>query len=584
MSVIYRALDHQLDRHVALKMLHQFLANDVAARERLHLEARAVARLNHPNILEVHDCSPPTSPTAYLVTELIQGVTLRTWVENHGAPKIPEATVSIIYCLTRALRHAHAHGIIHRDLKPENVMVSDRGELKLMDFGLAHILGSQTRLTTTGTLIGSPAHMAPEVIDGLRADHRSDLYSLGTILYYVLLGKLPFEAPNPSALFRKILEGKYESPQISNPAVGNSLMRIVERSLALKPEDRYQDVSELERDLLQELNNVRWDTSSALTAEVLKYPHKFCDERLESTVNILIQDGQTALKTGDIARAADRINRTSALKPNHPQIAILMKRLSTAKLSGWKQTTVALFAMGLVLFILGILNSSTAHHLSEKTPPPLPSEKNTQSVTQETKPLRPSNTSIALHETPADTNPKEVFQASKIDDQKYTKSSPKRLASKLTNSGLPPADRLQHRKSTSTHIPSTPRPSRLPNTSSSAQEALKLPSDTHTKSQPKVVLEIRIGQSYANILVDDAIRFRNRYRAQLELSPGIHNIEIVKPSFGRFAPRKLEISEQGEIFEWRASGGKEQLLQPYLNFKIPLSEQEAQGMRLWIPD
>ena len=126
MSVVYRAHDRQLDRQVALKMLHQFLANDSAARERLHLEARAVARLNHPNILEVYDCSQPTSPTAYLVTELIHGVTLRTWIEKHGAPKIPEATVSIIYGLTNALRHAHGHGIIHRDLKPENVMVSEK--------------------------------------------------------------------------------------------------------------------------------------------------------------------------------------------------------------------------------------------------------------------------------------------------------------------------------------------------------------------------------------------------------------------------------------------------------------------------
>ena len=463
-----------------------------------------------------------------------------------------------------------------------------------MDFGLAHILGSQTRLTTTGALIGSPAHMAPEVIDGLRADHRADLYSLGTILYYVLLGKLPFEAPNPSALFRKILEGQYESPQISNPAVGNSLMRIVDRSLARSPADRYQDVSELEQDLLRELKTVLWDTSPSLTSEILRTPQQVCSDKLDATVDVLIGDSQSALKAGDIARAADRINRAAALRPDHPQISTLMKRLSTARLMGWNQGTKILLGTGLVLSIASLLRLvthpltyqviQTQHADTEHRQTPLPSSQN-----QVSKPAG----QVVLGQTrfnPEDANPETstaaIPQGPNPSKQKISNHRPGKKAaqSRLNPQNLSAKLKNHHPNSVQSSNSTKNLDSPSNGITATHQRRNQVASKMRVADQTApITLEIRIGQSYANIVVDNEVQLTNQYRAQLELSPGIHQIEIIKPNFGRFMPRKLEVSTKGEVFELRPSGQKERLSQPYLDFKIPLSEAEARSMEFWVP-
>ena len=328
MSVVFRARDRQLDREVAVKVLHRFLADDADARQRLHREARAVARLHHPNIVEIYDSSEPGSDEAYLVTELIDGPTLRAWLERHGPPSLPEAGALLALALTRALRHAHEQGILHRDLKPENVMLTGRGQLKLMDFGIAQIMGGATRLTTTGALLGSPAHMAPEVIDGRLSDHRSDLFALGTILYWLLTGRLPFEAPNPSALFHRILQGVYEPPQTQVPALGNALARVVERALMPSVEARYQDVSEIERDLTAVLDAVGWPTDEAAIAQLLLDPTAFCAARRGPLVDRLLDEAREASAQGDHARATDRANRAAALDPERAEARALLDALA----------------------------------------------------------------------------------------------------------------------------------------------------------------------------------------------------------------------------------------------------------------
>src|SRR5262249_36040411 len=161
--------------------------------------------------------------------------TLREFIEKHGKPVYPELGVLIVLELVRALKHAHERGVIHRDLKPENVMITKGGILKLMDFGLTQVMEGGSRLTATGTLLGSPAHMAPEVIDGKISDARADLFSMGTILFWLATGALPFAAPNPSALFKKILDGRYDDPQQTEPRIGNGLARIIRRALEPDP-------------------------------------------------------------------------------------------------------------------------------------------------------------------------------------------------------------------------------------------------------------------------------------------------------------------------------------------------------------
>lgn len=266
MSVVYRGHDQHLHRDVAIKVLHPFLAEKPECRLRLAREARAVARLEHPHILKVFDFSgdPPTIDEGpgegaartrvkgfaegFIIAELVRGATLKRFVEQHELWKCPEIGAMVVWQIATALQHAHDHGVVHRDIKPENVMVRDDGWLKLMDFGIAHI-ADQKGLTITGTLLGSPAHMAPECIDGHPADERSDLFSLGTVLYWITTGFLPFEALTPHALLKQIVEGRAVPPQQRSPRVSDDLARVIAKAMATKPSERYPTATAFARAL-----------------------------------------------------------------------------------------------------------------------------------------------------------------------------------------------------------------------------------------------------------------------------------------------------------------------------------------------
>src|SRR5437660_45340 len=165
MSVVYKGLDTALDREVAVKVLHPHLAGKDESRRRLAREAKAVAKLHHPNILEVFDFAAADSADAYIVTEYIRGQTLRQFTVKETFDP-PELAAMVIHEVAVALACAHEAGVIHRDLKPENVMVREDGLVKLMDFGIAKIIDRDDKMTMTGALVGSPAHMAPEIIEG----------------------------------------------------------------------------------------------------------------------------------------------------------------------------------------------------------------------------------------------------------------------------------------------------------------------------------------------------------------------------------------------------------------------------------
>ncbi|MEM7678119.1 MAG: serine/threonine-protein kinase, partial [Myxococcota bacterium] len=325
MSVVYRARDRQLNRIVAVKVLHDFLAKQEEARRRFHREAVAVAQLHNPGIVEIFDYSGPDAKPSYIVCELIDGLTLRQYLETHGPLPYPELGALVTAELTRALRHAHERGIIHRDLKPENIMISREGRLKLTDFGIAQIMGNATPLTVEGTMLGSPAHMAPEMIDGQPSDHRGDIFSVGTILYWLSTGALPFDAPNPSALFRQILEGMHEPPQAVQPKMGNGLARIIDRALATAPASRYQDVSELQADLQQELQEIGLTPVEATASAYLIQPAEFAENYRPRLIERLHRAGADALAVGNVGRAMDRFNRVLAIEPAHSEVLELVR-------------------------------------------------------------------------------------------------------------------------------------------------------------------------------------------------------------------------------------------------------------------
>jgi eukaryotic-like serine/threonine-protein kinase len=326
MSVVYRGLDTSLQREVAVKVLHPHLARQQDARARLAREARAVARLQHPNILEVFDFADPSTEDAFLVTELVRGETLKSFAERERLFP-PELAALVLQQLSRALGHAHEAGVIHRDLKPENVMVRDDGVLKLMDFGIARVLDPAERMTVTGALVGSPAYMAPEVIDGEPATAESDVFSLGTLLYWLWTATLPFAAPSTPATLKRILAGTYEDPRGVCPAISDGLVAILDTCLAHDPVDRYESAKELEQALSQTLDDLGLTDGEAILAAFFADPAPSRTALVQRLVATLLSKGAEEAAAGRLPRALARVDQALALEPDAPAARALLDRL-----------------------------------------------------------------------------------------------------------------------------------------------------------------------------------------------------------------------------------------------------------------
>ena len=248
MGVVFKARDTVLERTVAVKTVNMALERDHADKyeARFYQEARAAAGLNHPNIVTVYDAGK-AADVVYMAMEYIQGVELRTLLSEGQAMGTPQA-LAIAAQVAEGLAYAHQHGVVHRDIKPANIMVVADGPVKITDFGIARMRASAD-LTQTGVMLGSPKYMSPEQVIGKRADHRSDLFSLGVILYEMLTGAAPFSGENVTALMYQIVNFAPPAPSSVNRAVPEMLDFIVAKMLAKPLEERYQDAKDVARDL-----------------------------------------------------------------------------------------------------------------------------------------------------------------------------------------------------------------------------------------------------------------------------------------------------------------------------------------------
>src|SRR5262249_41771143 len=242
MAKVFRGYDTTLGREVAVKILHPHLAEQRESKLRLEAAAPALAKLRHENILEIFDYSGPDAAESYIVTEYIHGPNLKQFLDSHGRLPYPEIAALIIVEVCRALAHAHTCGIIHRDIKPENVMIRDDGVIKLTDFGIAQVVDKE-RMTVTGQLLGSPAYMAPEHVEGKPLDFRTDVFSVGILLYQLATGELPFRGKNPHEVLKRIGEGRFTDARLVEPLVGERLGRIIARALERQPGARHPDVA-----------------------------------------------------------------------------------------------------------------------------------------------------------------------------------------------------------------------------------------------------------------------------------------------------------------------------------------------------
>jgi non-specific serine/threonine protein kinase len=239
MGTIYRAHDTLLDRDVAVKVLSDTTLN-TESRARLLREAQAAARLNHPNIVSVHDAGEAEPAVPFIVMELVQGEPLQV---GHSL----EQTLSIAGQVCAALEHAHAHGIIHRDLKPENILIASDGCAKLTDFGLARTVAS--RLTTEGAIVGTVFYIAPEQALGGEIDHRADLYALGVMLYELTTGQLPFTGDDLLAVISQHLQAPVVPPSTHNAEIPPALDALILRLLSKQPDDRPASAAEVRHSL-----------------------------------------------------------------------------------------------------------------------------------------------------------------------------------------------------------------------------------------------------------------------------------------------------------------------------------------------
>jgi serine/threonine protein kinase len=248
MGVVFKARDTVLERTVAVKTVNMALEREHADKyeARFYQEARAAAGLNHPNIVTVYDAGK-AADVVYMAMEYIQGVELRSLLSEGQAMGVPQA-LAIAAQVAEGLAYAHQHGVVHRDIKPANIMVVAEGPVKITDFGIARMRASAD-LTQTGVMLGSPKYMSPEQVIGKRADHRSDLFSLGVILYEMLTGTAPFSGENVTALMYQIVNFAPPAPSSVNRAVPEMLDFIVAKMLAKPLEERYQDAKDVARDL-----------------------------------------------------------------------------------------------------------------------------------------------------------------------------------------------------------------------------------------------------------------------------------------------------------------------------------------------
>jgi serine/threonine-protein kinase len=283
MGVVYKAEDPNLDRVVALKTI--IVDEDAEGREEYHkrfiLEAKAAGKLNHPNIITTFDCGEHDG-LAYLAMELLEGKDLRSRMLKESIP--PAEAVEVARQVAEGLAYAHERGVVHRDIKPGNIMINKRGQVKIMDFGLARMRVADHK-TSTGMVLGTPRYMSPEQISGQPVDQRSDVFSLGIVLYEMLTGTRLFSGEDMAQVTHQITEFEHIPPTRQVSGLPAMIDFVVARALKKDPAVRYQDARELAADLATcaaELRSREDITPSGDSTKTLKMESEKPEKRIEA--------------------------------------------------------------------------------------------------------------------------------------------------------------------------------------------------------------------------------------------------------------------------------------------------------------
>jgi serine/threonine-protein kinase len=410
MATVYRARDLRLGREVAVKVIHKHLRENPEVRRRFVSEARAVAKLKHPGIVEVYDVSDEGDEERYLVVELIRGRSLRQLLQEREMLP-PEIAASLVALLCEAVQHAHDSGVIHRDIKPENVLIGmpgtkltgadeddpdtepdsgpqavgasspagrdpgtahsssppgsgpgqksspsartssrARAVVKLTDFGIAKVLDIQG-MTSTGQILGSPAHMAPEQIEGGKVGPHTDVFALGVMLYECMVGHLPFEGRNPAQVLRRVLDGSFEPADRERPEVGGRWARIIADTLTVAVDERTSSAEQLAARIVEELDAVGAKDPRTELASYFGGPQDYEVRAAARLVPQLLERGERERRRGSVHGAAADFNRALAYRPG--DLAILKRVSSLTSRRLWRQRAARVGAILAVSVVLG---------------------------------------------------------------------------------------------------------------------------------------------------------------------------------------------------------------------------------------
>ena len=326
-ATVYRGRHLAIGNDVAIKILHPHLSASPRYRERFNREARAVGRLSHQNIVSILDYSGKAAGDCYIVTELVDGVTLLGLLQEHGT--LPSEIAAVIGMeLCGALGFAHTAHVIHRDIKPENVMVRRDGKVKLMDFGVARVL-DEGSITLDGSLLGSPAYMSPQQAQDQPLDGRSDLFSLGTVLFHAVTGHVPYSGGNASVILKNIIDGNRPDVLELAPSASPGFAAVVDKLLQSRPEDRFADAEETRVALLASLTEVELtlDHPSLQVANYLLNPEGCALQLRQHLEPVLLRKGRQRLDAGDHLGALQLFNRLLALDENNAEVLALIQAL-----------------------------------------------------------------------------------------------------------------------------------------------------------------------------------------------------------------------------------------------------------------
>ncbi|WP_334071761.1 MULTISPECIES: Stk1 family PASTA domain-containing Ser/Thr kinase [Paenibacillus] len=325
MALVYKAQDILLNRFVAIKVLRQQFVNDEEFIRRFRREAQSAASLSHPNIVSVYDVGQEED-VHYIVMEYVEGQNLNEIIKER-APLQVEESVRIASQIADALDHAHQNQIIHRDIKPHNILIGKNGRVKVTDFGIARAVTSAT-ITQTGSVVGSVHYFSPEHAKGVATGEKSDLYSLGIVLYQMLTGRLPFLGESPISVALKHLQEHFDEPRAVNPMIPQSVENIILKSMRKSPAERYQSAKEMLRDL----------ETCLLPERRLESKLSFSDEEDEDSTRIV-----PAIKPQSASAAGGTKRSRDAQAPEEPR--------NTAKKSADKKKAILWISLTVILLI-----------------------------------------------------------------------------------------------------------------------------------------------------------------------------------------------------------------------------------------